>query len=174
MPQSCSSSQLVLHPPRWRSPRRRIPVSSRPPIFARRSSPAARLRVTRPRQPLKPWHSTLLPALDPAQIPIAPEPPTRPPSRFPPLQVFVRRPPVYAAPPSWGRHPKTFTKAAQVIGTGRQSISGLPQKRTKTVCAANRRFVPKAAVSRCTNRLPTRSPRRHEQSLRRARLCRAP
>jgi hypothetical protein len=25
------------------------------------------------------------------------------------LEVFVRRPPVYAAPPSWGRHPKTFT-----------------------------------------------------------------
>lgn len=32
--------------------------------------------------------------------------------RFPPLEVCVRRPPVHAAPPSWGRHPQTFTKAA--------------------------------------------------------------
>jgi hypothetical protein len=31
--------------------------------------------------------------------------------RFPPLEVCVRRPPVPAAPPSWGRHPQTFTKA---------------------------------------------------------------
>jgi hypothetical protein len=30
--------------------------------------------------------------------------------RFPPLEVCVRRPPVHAAPPSWGRHPQTFTK----------------------------------------------------------------
>ena len=30
--------------------------------------------------------------------------------RFPPLEVFVRRPPKYVAPSSWGRHPKTFTK----------------------------------------------------------------
>ncbi len=26
-----------------------------------------------------------------------------------PLEVCVRRPPVRAAPPSWGRHPQTFT-----------------------------------------------------------------
>jgi hypothetical protein len=31
--------------------------------------------------------------------------------RFPSLEVCVRRPPVCAAPPSWGRHPQTFTKA---------------------------------------------------------------
>jgi hypothetical protein len=34
------------------------------------------------------------------------------PSRFPPLEVFVRRPPERVAPSSWGRHPKTFTEAA--------------------------------------------------------------
>src|SRR6478735_7419056 len=31
--------------------------------------------------------------------------------RFPPLEVCVRRPHVSAAPPSWGRHPQTFTDA---------------------------------------------------------------
>ena len=30
--------------------------------------------------------------------------------RFPPLEVCVRRPHVSAAPPSWGRHPQTFTE----------------------------------------------------------------
>src|SRR5262252_7871904 len=34
-----------------------------------------------------------------------------PPSRFPPLEVFGRRPPVHAAPSASGRHPKTFTEA---------------------------------------------------------------
>jgi hypothetical protein len=29
--------------------------------------------------------------------------------RFPPWEVCVRRPPACAAPPSWGRHPQTFT-----------------------------------------------------------------
>jgi hypothetical protein len=37
-------------------------------------------------------------------------PPHRPDSRFPPLQVFGRRPPVHVAPSSWGRHPKTSTE----------------------------------------------------------------
>jgi hypothetical protein len=41
--------------------------------------------------------------------------PRRPDSRFPPLEVFVRRPPEYVAPPSWGRHPKTFTACGQVV-----------------------------------------------------------
>ncbi len=36
-------------------------------------------------------------------------PPHRPISRFPPLEVFVRRPPECAAPFVSGRHPKTFT-----------------------------------------------------------------
>jgi hypothetical protein len=59
------------------------------------------VRVTRPRQPLKSSRSTLVLALDPAQIPIAPEAADSPPSsRFPPLEVFVRRPPVYVAPAS--------------------------------------------------------------------------
>ena len=31
--------------------------------------------------------------------------------RFPPLEVCVRGPHVSAAPPSWGRHPQTFTTA---------------------------------------------------------------
>jgi hypothetical protein len=31
--------------------------------------------------------------------------------RFPPLEVFVRRPPEFAAPSVSGRHPKTFTIA---------------------------------------------------------------
>src|SRR5207245_419614 len=100
--------------------------------FARRSSHADRLRVARPRQPLKPSHSTLLLALDPAQIPIAPEPPTRPPPRFPPLEVFGRRPPVYAAPPSWAgiRKPsQERTLAARIdrrssITAGRSHIGG--------------------------------------------------
>src|SRR6478735_3506948 len=35
--------------------------------------------------------------------------------RFPPLEVCVRRPHVSAAPPSWGRHPQTFTEAEVTI-----------------------------------------------------------
>jgi hypothetical protein len=35
--------------------------------------------------------------------------PTYPFPRFPPLEVFRRRPPVLAAPSVSGRHPKTFT-----------------------------------------------------------------
>src|SRR5215472_13295360 len=44
-------------------------------------------------------------------------------------------------------HVGSGSTAAQPIGTGRQSMSGLPQKRTKMVCAANRRFVPKAVIT---------------------------
>ena len=43
------------------------------------------------------------------QIPIAQAAHTHVPlPRFPPLEVCGRRPPVHAAPPSWGRHPQTF------------------------------------------------------------------
>jgi hypothetical protein len=45
------------------------------------------------------------------QITIGPAPPTHPFPRFPPLEVFERRPsaPEFAAPCVIGRHPKTFT-----------------------------------------------------------------
>jgi hypothetical protein len=44
------------------------------------------------------------------EIPIAPDAPL-PPNipQFPPLEVFVRRPPRPAVTPTCGRHPKTFT-----------------------------------------------------------------
>src|SRR6266436_1604341 len=46
------------------------------------------------------------------QIPIVrDEPPSSRFPRFPPLEVFRRRPPMRAAPSVSGRHPKTFTKA---------------------------------------------------------------
>src|SRR5262249_48998930 len=46
------------------------------------------------------------------QIPIVrDEPPSSRFPRFPPLEVFRRRPPVRAAPSVSGWHPKTFTKA---------------------------------------------------------------
>src|ERR671910_532930 len=44
------------------------------------------------------------------QIPIARGTAYAPSSRFPPLEVFVRRPPEYAARHACGRHPKTFTR----------------------------------------------------------------
>jgi hypothetical protein len=103
--ESCSSS-LVLNWPRWRSQRHRIHARSCAPIIARRSSHAARVRLTCPRQPLKPSQSTLLLALDPAQIPIAPEPPTRPPIAVSSLGGFPHAGPRCM---SHHRHPKTFT-----------------------------------------------------------------
>src|SRR5215471_9623259 len=51
-----------------------------------------------------------------AQIPIARAAlPTCPFPRFPPLEVFGRRPQLFAAPTMVGRHPKTFTKGELCI-----------------------------------------------------------
>ena len=59
-----------------------------------------------------------------AEIPIASDAPASPHlPRFPPLEVCVRRPPVCAAPPSWGRHPKTFTTADSCTAAICSSIS---------------------------------------------------
>ncbi len=78
MPQSCSSSSLVLNQPRGRSQRHRIFDNSCPPIFARRASHVARVRLTRSHQPLRSSRSTLSLVLDRAQFPIAPAPPIHP------------------------------------------------------------------------------------------------
>src|SRR5271166_5447044 len=45
------------------------------------------------------------------------------PARFPPLEVFVRRPPECTVPSVMGRHPKTFTKLESLV-SGRHVGSG--------------------------------------------------
>src|SRR6266540_1443208 len=61
------------------------------------------------------------------QIPIALAAPLHvPPSRFPPLKVFVRRPPVCAEPFVSSRHPKTFTFASPGCGRGLRGMSAMP------------------------------------------------
>ena len=73
------------------------------------------------------------------RAPAAPDQPHPP--RFPPLQVFVRRPPEYGAPPSWGRHPKTFTKAA-VSNRSETAVIRSPRRRARAASAALRGRAP--------------------------------
>src|SRR5215510_16152079 len=81
-----------------------------------------RARPARPEPTAHPWQRRqpspsielpiLTPLVRPGSMPIAhAAPPHLPSSRFPPLEVFVRRPPVCATPSARGRHPKTFTAA---------------------------------------------------------------
>src|SRR6266508_5240388 len=63
---------------------------------------------TRPLDPSPPNPHSPRGALARGALAESPHPPI---SRFPPLEVFVRRPTEYLAPSSWGRHPKTFTQA---------------------------------------------------------------
>jgi hypothetical protein len=78
--ESRSSSQLVPNRSPWRSQRHRISVNSDTPIFAHRSSQAARSRLSATHHSPIPPRSILSRTLDPAQIPIAPEPRPAPPS----------------------------------------------------------------------------------------------
>ena len=110
IPQICSSRSLALDRRRQSALRYPAVVSNRANTYrVRRQSPPIhpplRSRTTSAIAPL-----TISQSARGTQIPIAhAAPPTYPFPRFPPLEVCGRRPPLCAAPPSWGRHPKTFT-----------------------------------------------------------------
>lgn len=53
---------------------------------------------------------------------------------FPPLEVFVRRPPLHVAPFVRGRHPKTFTQAAAVQSGEYQSYQMSSRGRAGSWC----------------------------------------
>src|SRR5262245_45766491 len=104
-----------------------------------------RARPARPEPTAHPWQRRqpspsielpiLTPLVRPGSMPIAhAAPPHLPSSRFPPLEVFVRRPPVCATPSARGRHPKTFT-LSDIASTARdaQYISRV-QRRWQDKC----------------------------------------
>ena len=111
-PQIRSSHSLPLDRPRQSAPRHLPVVTNRPTTYRVRRHPPL---IQQPfHRPPACWSAStpFTHLIRCTQIPIAhASPPTCPLPRFPPLQVCVRRPPVCAAPPSWGRHPQTFTEA---------------------------------------------------------------
>jgi hypothetical protein len=87
-----------------------------PPVLTRQCSPIEPVTllaecVARARQPPKRSHSMLLLALDPAQIPIAPEPQARSPIAVSSPGGFRTPAPGACRTTVIGRHPKTFTTA---------------------------------------------------------------
>ena len=93
----------------------------------------------RPRQPHRaphPIRSTAFPP--PGAHPRRPNPHSAaaqshlPPPRFPPLEVFVRRPTVRLEPFVSGRHPKTFTKP-EILKASNSCLQCLESGRSRTV-----------------------------------------
>ena len=123
IPQICSSHSPPLDRPRQSASRHptcrhkssdNLPSSTRPAAHPAAVSPSTGLLERLDSiHPPHPRHSN---PHSPSRATHVPLP------RFPPLEVCVRRPPVHAAPPSWGRHPQTFTTAVIPISL----LSALP------------------------------------------------
>jgi hypothetical protein len=113
MPQ-CPSFSPLLHRPQRRSLRYPTQTSTRSILIGQRSCVRPQRSAHAPQRP-RSVRSIASPHLRHLvrgpQIPIAPAPPPHiPPSRFPPLEAFGRRPPECGASFASGRHPKPFTK----------------------------------------------------------------
>jgi len=165
MPQCSSFSPRLDRPPR-RSLRYPTRTSTRSIFTAQRSRVRPR-RSAHPPLRRRSVRSIQLPQLRHlvcgAQIPIAPAaPPLVPPSRFPPLKVFVRRPPESAAPFVRGRHPKTFTDSERLMAS--KCRPQHPSKRTECCIATNRRDVPTRDSCTAAKGAAIRSPRRRARA----------
>ena len=109
--QICSSRSLALDRPRQSALRYPAVLSNRANTYSVRRQPAPIHAPLRSRTTSAIAPPTISHSARGTQIPIThAAPPTYPFPRFPPLEVCGRRPPLCAAPPSWGRHPKTFTE----------------------------------------------------------------
>ena len=116
-----------------------------------------RARPARPEPTAHPWQRRqpspsielpiLTPLVRPGSMPIAhAAPPHLPSSRFPPLEVFVRRPPVCATPSARGRHPKTFTEAnIEGLRMRRSTLLELSSMELHEIAHVHRYFVGKLA-----------------------------
>ncbi len=113
IPQICSSRSLPLHRPRQSALRYPAVAANRSPIHSVQRDPpliheplplSANLldRLNSNHTP-HPRHSNPHSQRRATHVPLP---------RFPPSEVCGRRPPVCAAPPSWGRHPQTFMFAS--------------------------------------------------------------